>query len=104
MVRTIQHKGHFRWKKHEVFVSEVLWGEKVGLLPVDNDLFTVYFAQFPIARFDSRHAFLMPLPKTGSFIESEAKEGGAPPSSALLPRKTPNEVSGMPQNVHMFHD
>jgi transposase InsO family protein len=53
VVRTIQSKGHFSWKKHFVFVSEVLWGEKVGLLPVDNDLFTVYFAQFPIARFDN---------------------------------------------------
>jgi transposase InsO family protein len=95
VVRTILAKGHFSWKKHFVFVSEVLWGEKVGLLPVDNDLFTVYFAQFPIARFDSRHAFLMPLPKTGDFFESEAKEGGAPPSSALHPRKTSLEVSGI---------
>ncbi len=95
VVRTIQSKGHFRWKKHEVFVSEVLWGEKVGLLPVSDELFTVYFAQFPIARFHSRHAFLMPLPKTGDFIESDAKEGGAPPSSALHPRKTSIEVSGM---------
>jgi len=25
------HK-HFRWKKHDVFVSEVLWGEPIGLL------------------------------------------------------------------------
>ena len=95
VVRTILAKGHFSWKKHFVFVSEVLWGEKVGLLPVDNDLFTVYFAQFPIARFDSRHAFLMPLPKTGDFFESEAEEGGAPPSSALHPRKTSLEVSGI---------
>lgn len=95
VVRTIQHKGDFHWKKHEVFVSEVLWGEKVGLLPIGDELFTVYFGQFPIARFDSRHAFLMPLPKTGGFIESDAKEGGAPPSSALLPRKTSIEVSGM---------
>ena len=95
LVRTIQNKGDFRWKKHEVFVSEVLWGEKVGLLPVNDELFTLYFAQFPIARFDSRHAFLMPLPKTGGYIESDAKEGGAPPSSALHPRKTSHEVSGM---------
>ena len=25
LVRTVHHKGQFRWKKHDVFVSEVLW-------------------------------------------------------------------------------
>jgi len=35
-VRTIKSHGHFRWKKHDVFLSEVLWGEPVGLLPVDD--------------------------------------------------------------------
>ena len=30
LVRTIGHKGQIRWKKQEVFVSEVLWGEQSG--------------------------------------------------------------------------
>ena len=34
LVRAIQSHGHFRWKKHDVFLTEVLWGERVGLLPV----------------------------------------------------------------------
>src|SRR5262249_40916118 len=63
LVRRVGNRGHFPWKKHEVFVSEVLWGERIGLLPVDDHCYTIYFGQFPIARFDSRHAFLLPLSK-----------------------------------------
>jgi transposase InsO family protein len=94
-VRTVGNKGQFRWKKHEVFVSEVLWGERVGLLPVDDRWFTVYFAQVPIARFDSRQAFLLPLPTTGDLTKGVAGEGNASPSPAPHPRKPPEKVSGM---------
>ncbi len=35
LVRSVHSHGHFRWKKrHDVFLSEVLWGERVGLLPL----------------------------------------------------------------------
>src|SRR5207237_8452690 len=30
LVRTVRHHGHFRWKKHDVFLTEVLGGEWVG--------------------------------------------------------------------------
>ena len=36
LVRTIKSHGHFRWKMHDVFLSEVLWGEPIGLLPVED--------------------------------------------------------------------
>lgn len=54
LVRSVRRKGHFRWKKQDVFLSEVLWSERVGLLPEDERWFTIYFAQYPIARFDSQ--------------------------------------------------
>lgn len=95
LVRSVRSQGQFRWKKHEVFVSEVLYGERIGLLPVEEDCYTVYFGQFPIAGFDGRHAFLVPLPKSRGFIKGEAEEGGAPPSPAPHPRKTSDKVSGM---------
>jgi transposase InsO family protein len=96
LVRTVQHKGDFRWKKHEVFVSEVLWGERIGLLPLDEHCYTVYFAQFPIARFDSRHAYLTPLPKQGLTTKADAGERDASPSPAPLPLNLKDEkVSGM---------
>jgi hypothetical protein len=36
LVRSVKQQGVFRWKKHDVFLSEVLWGECIGLLPRDE--------------------------------------------------------------------
>jgi hypothetical protein len=36
LVRSVRPHGHFRWKKEDVFLSEVFWSERVGLLPADN--------------------------------------------------------------------
>jgi len=38
-VLKVKSHGHFRWKKHDVFLSEVLWGEPIGLLPLDDHRF-----------------------------------------------------------------
>jgi transposase InsO family protein len=96
LVYRVQQKGHFRWKKQEVFLSEVLWGERVGLLPVDDGCFTVYFAQFPIARFDSRQLRVLPLKKAKEFGMADAGEGDASPSPAPHPlNPTEQKVSGM---------
>jgi transposase InsO family protein len=96
LVYRVQQKGHFRWKKQEVFLSEVLWGEPVGLLPVDDRWFTVYFAQFPIARFDSKQLRVTPLPKAGVDYKTDAGKGEASPSPAPHPLNPVDEkVSGM---------
>ena len=63
LVCSVHSHGHFRWKKrHDVFLSEVLWGERVGLLPIDERWYTVYFAELPLARFDSWQRRVLPLP------------------------------------------
>ena len=96
LVRSVHHKGHIRWKKHDVFVSEVLWGERIGLLPVEDHCYTVYFAQFPIARFDTRHAYLTPLPKAGVDYKTDAGKGEASPFPAPHPlNHVDQKVSGM---------
>jgi len=66
LVRSVRPQGNFRWKKHDVFLSEVLWGERIGLLPEDDRWFTIYFAHLPLARFDSQKLQVTPLPKTRS--------------------------------------
>jgi transposase InsO family protein len=96
LVRSVNHKGEFSWKKHHVFVSEVLWGERIGLLPVDEHCYTVYFARFPLARFDTRHAYLTPLPKQGLTTKTNAGKGEASPSPAPHPLNLVEEkMSGM---------
>ena len=95
-VRSVRRRGHFRWKKHDVFLSEVLWGEQVGLLPVDDRWFTIYFAPYPIARFDSQELRVTPLLSTKGFAKLSAEEGDASPSSAPKPLVEENQkVSGM---------
>ena len=91
LVRSVRHQGQMRWKKHEIFLSEVLWGERVGLLPVDERWFTVYFMQFPIARFDSQTLRVLPLPQQDGFDIADAREGDASPSPAPHPLFTEAE-------------
>src|SRR5262249_32257680 len=52
-VRRIHLRGQFSWKHEDVFVSETLIGEHIGLQPIDDRWYTIYFAQFPLGRFDS---------------------------------------------------
>jgi hypothetical protein len=65
-VYTVKSHGHFRWKKHDVFVSEVLWGEPIGLLPSDGENFTLYFAHLPLAVFNTRLLRVLPLSKSNN--------------------------------------
>ncbi len=97
LVRSVHAHGHFRWKKrHDVFLSEVLWGERVGLLPIDERWYTVYFAHLPLGRFDSWQRRVVPLPNGFSFYRDEAREGEASPSPAPHPLEAAEEkVSGM---------
>jgi len=90
LVRRVHSKGHFRRKsRHEVFVSEVLWGERVGLLPSDERWYTLYFANIPLGRFDSWQRRVFPLPKAVSFYKDEARGGGGWPTTPPPPPPPP---------------
>ena len=93
-VRTIKSHGHFRWKKHDIFLSEVLWGEPIGLLPVDDGLYTIYFSHVPLALFDTRTAKtyrlpaskFTPKPVLGPSASVLAYQGSGTPTHAEGPR------------------
>jgi transposase InsO family protein len=53
-VRRVFKHGQFFWQHHDVFLSKVLYGERIGLLPIDDRYYRVYFATTPIARLDTR--------------------------------------------------
>src|SRR5258708_35747511 len=91
LVRSVHHQGQIRWKKHDVVLSQVLWGERVGLLPVDERWFTIYFAQFAIARFDSQKLRVLPLPKEEDFYIADAGARGVVPSHPPHPPHTRRE-------------
>src|SRR5229473_6334816 len=111
LVRSVHHQGQIRWKKHDVVLSQVLWGERVGLLPVDERWFTIYFAQFPIAQFDSRNLRVLPLSHEETFYIADAGEGDASPSPAPHPLTegkkncqgcARSKMSGMPPAIHFL--
>ena len=60
-VRTIQSHGHFRWKKKDIFLTEVLWGESIGLLPINQEMLIIYFAHLPLARLHASTGTLFPI-------------------------------------------
>jgi transposase InsO family protein len=98
LTRPVHSHGHFRWKqRHDVFVSEVLWGERIGLLPVDERWYTVYFGPVALGRFDSRERKVVPLPKGVGVVTAEARKGDASPSPAPHPLAGAEveKVSGM---------
>jgi len=96
LVRTVRHHGHFRWKKHDVFLTEVLGGESIGLLPQDDRWFTIYFAHVPLARFDSEKLQVTPWKATQGFYKMWAGEEDPSPSPAPHPRTEQDpKVSGM---------
>lgn len=61
-VRRVCEGGKFRWKGEFVFASRVLVGERIGMKPVAEDGWQVYFATFPIAYFNSRELRIGPCP------------------------------------------
>jgi putative transposase len=93
-VRRVRRRGSFSWKKQDVFLSETLIGEPIGLLPVDDRIYTVYFAAFPIACFDSQRRTILPLRAVSCHVD--AGEGEASPSPAPHPLEAREpKVSGM---------
>ena len=60
-VRTIKSHGHFRWKKKDIFLTEVLWGESIALLPINKEMLMIYFAHRPLARLHASTGTLFPL-------------------------------------------
>jgi len=79
-VRKVRERGQFSWKGHrDIFLTETLSGERIGLQRVDDRYWQIYFCKFPIGRFDSYQLSVGALPqeprRTGGAENIE--EGGA---------------------------
>jgi putative transposase len=64
-VRRVHLRGQFFWKHQEVFLSETLTGERIGLERIDDRYWCIYFAHVPLARFDSHALRVQNLPDMG---------------------------------------
>jgi transposase InsO family protein len=94
-VRRVFADGQFSWKHHDVFVSETLRGERIGLQPIDDRWYTIYFAEFPLGHFDSRTRTVHRLSAVAGFYTADAGEGEPPPSPAPHPQNQDQKLSTM---------
>lgn len=94
-VVTVKSHGHFRWKRRDVFLSEVLWGERIGLEEIDDGIFTVYFAHLPLAQFEEKTGKLVGVKRPASSAPS--RSGQACPEHESKNKNLPDKekVSGM---------
>jgi transposase InsO family protein len=74
LIRRVSNRGHMSWKHASVFVSETLAGEDVGLEPIDDRYYRLYFAHLPLAVFDRRELKVKP---SGRMATSNAQAEGA---------------------------
>jgi transposase InsO family protein len=86
-VLKVKRQGCFRWKKHDIFLTEVLWGEPIGLLPMDDQSSTVYFAHLPLALFNHRLLRVTPLSEDKSKGKSKnpSQQGKKQKLSGMCP-------------------
>jgi transposase InsO family protein len=54
--RQVRASGLMKWKGQDVYITTALAGERIGLEPMDDGLWTVYFASHALGIFDERKA------------------------------------------------
>jgi transposase InsO family protein len=59
-VKRVYPDGTFFWKGTQVFISKALGKERIGLEAIDERYWTIYFASFPLGRFDSYQQRVQP--------------------------------------------
>lgn len=61
-LRTVHKSGSIDWKGREIYLTRVLWGERVGLEPIDDGVYRIWFADLALAQFDERCGKIAPFP------------------------------------------
>ena len=91
LVRRVHPRGQFLWKHVGVFLTKALRGERIALQPIDDRWYTIYFAEFALAQFDSQTRTVHRLSPERASTELGAGEGELPPSPATpSPKPDPN--------------
>lgn len=62
-VRRVRKDGSFCWCKQMRFLGEVLARETIGLEPIDDGLWRLWFVDYELGTFDERDAKVRPVPR-----------------------------------------
>jgi hypothetical protein len=93
IIRGVFRDGQFSWKHHDVFLSETLMGERIGLQAIDDRWYTIYFAPFPLGQFDSRTRTVHRWLSAAGFYKADAGEGEPAHSPAPHPQNPDQNLS-----------
>src|SRR5262249_50987940 len=77
-VRRVQAGGQFSWRHQEVFVSETLAGEPIGLEPIDDRWYTIYFADFALRSSTAGLSRCIACPQQKASTELRQGKGNCP--------------------------
>jgi transposase InsO family protein len=53
-VRSVRSKGEIKWRSHRPFIGQSLIGERVGLVEIDDGIWSIYFSTIELGRYDQR--------------------------------------------------
>lgn len=65
-VRKVKNSGRIKWRGNAIAVTDALTGEYVGLKPVDNGLWAIYYLDYPVGLFDEKKRRVRPFKKRTS--------------------------------------
>ena len=82
-LRKVQCAGDFYWKRQPVFLSEVLHGETIGLEPVDERYWRMYFGPSWLGVFDEHKRCMLTRGQLGRHKELVTRDPQDRPSAAL---------------------
>ena len=60
-VRPVHKSGSLDWRGQEVYLTRVLWGERVGLEPIEDGIYRVWFGSLALGALDERRRKIAPL-------------------------------------------
>ena len=72
--RHVRTNGYISWRNRMLFVSEVLTGEYVGLDPIEDGFYALYFGPMPLAILDDHSKSWPPKKKAAPIILRLRKE------------------------------
>ena len=59
----VRKSGQMKWKGRDVRLSDALRGQQIGLKPVEEGVWGVYFEDFELGHFDERKMRVIPAKK-----------------------------------------
>lgn len=77
-----KRRGSFIWKHRKVFLGEALARQVIGVEPLDDRYYQVYFTQFPLGIFDSHTLKMLSRAQHRKVLQKFDKENSTVPSAS----------------------